>query len=84
MPLAALHTGSIDLVLPPARIAAELAGIAQHPYLAPAPEEEHTPVPPEDSYGDGFRSVLHCCARPAASISVLIATPLSNAASRGV
>jgi two-component system CheB/CheR fusion protein len=36
MPLAALHSGCVDLVLPPERIAAELARIGRHPYLAPA------------------------------------------------
>ncbi|HWP12592.1 MAG TPA: chemotaxis protein CheB, partial [Ramlibacter sp.] len=58
MPLAALHTGSVDLVLPPARIAAELARVGQHPYLAPEPDEGHTAVPAEGNDGDGFRSVL--------------------------
>lgn len=41
MALAALHSGCVDLALPPDRIAAELARIGSHPYLAAtAPGEE--------------------------------------------
>jgi two-component system, chemotaxis family, CheB/CheR fusion protein len=58
MPLAALHTGSVDLVLPPARIAAELARVGQHPYLALAPDKEHADLPEEGKDDKGFRSVL--------------------------
>ena len=36
MPLAALHSGCVDRVLPPDRIAAELARLGRHPYLAGA------------------------------------------------
>ena len=38
MPLSAVASGSVDFVLSPKRIAAELARIAQQPYLAMAPE----------------------------------------------
>ncbi|GAB3759133.1 chemotaxis protein CheB [Ramlibacter monticola] len=58
MPLAAAHTGSVDLVLPPARIAAELARVGQHPYLVTAADQR----PDDDAQGNdrdgGFRAVL--------------------------
>jgi two-component system CheB/CheR fusion protein len=58
MPLAALHTGSIDLVLPPARIAAELARLGRHPYLASATGEGSAKAADAAPDDDGFRSVL--------------------------
>ena len=38
MPVSAITAGSVDFVLPPRRIAAELARIGRHPYLAEARE----------------------------------------------
>ncbi len=38
MPVSAITAGSVDFVLPPKRIAAELARIGRHPYLADARE----------------------------------------------
>jgi two-component system, chemotaxis family, CheB/CheR fusion protein len=38
MPMSAITAGSVDFVLPPQRIAAELARIGSHPYLADAQE----------------------------------------------
>lgn len=38
MPLSAITAGSVDFVFPPKRIAAELARISRHPYLAEARE----------------------------------------------
>lgn len=59
MPLAALHSGSVDLAMPPARIAAELARVGQHPYLAPAPDKGRADVPAEgNDEEDSFKSVL--------------------------
>src|SRR5205807_1937598 len=44
----AIAGGSVDFVLPPAKIAEELARLGTHPYVAPpkpAPPEEVIPVP---------------------------------------
>jgi len=38
MPMSAITAGAVDFVLSPKRIAAELARIRRHPYLAAAPE----------------------------------------------
>jgi two-component system, chemotaxis family, CheB/CheR fusion protein len=40
MPKSAIHTGCVDFVLPPDRIAAELLRIRQHPYLAAVRDAE--------------------------------------------
>ena len=55
MPHGAAAAGAVDLVLPPAKIAAELARIARHPYVEPraAPSDaESTPEP------DGLRAIF--------------------------
>lgn len=57
MPLAALHSGCVDLALPPARIAAELTRIGRHPYLFAPLEEGHGGEPEQDDV-EHFRSVL--------------------------
>ncbi|HEV2689195.1 MAG TPA: chemotaxis protein CheB, partial [Bryobacteraceae bacterium] len=49
MPQSAVSTGAVDFVLPPEQIAAELARIGAHPYIAPASTvEEEQPAPPDD------------------------------------
>ncbi|MCU1235386.1 MAG: signal transduction histidine kinase, partial [Candidatus Solibacter sp.] len=55
MPQAAIATGCVDFVLPPERIAAELARIAHHPYL-----ESGAPAPPEFTPDDelSFSEIL--------------------------
>jgi len=53
MPHSAIGSGAVDFVLPPAGIAARLAEIRAHPYLAPGPVE----APPPESE-DHFRLVL--------------------------
>ena len=64
MPLAALHSGCVDLVLPPDRIAHELARLGRHPYLAPATAESaaerRTEQAGQDDNQDAehFRAVL--------------------------
>ena len=58
MPLAALQTGIVDLVLPPAGIAAELTRVGQHPYLALAPDKGQADVPAQGNDDDSFRPVL--------------------------
>src|SRR5262249_25002513 len=40
MPRSAVAAGCVDFVLPPEQIAAELARIARHPYVAPEPSEK--------------------------------------------
>ena len=44
MPQSAIASGAVDLVLPPDEIAARLAAVRQHPYLAPGRRE---PAPDE-------------------------------------
>lgn len=59
MPMAALHSGCVDLVLSPQRIAGELARIGRHPYLIARPDEEAGPPAVERrEEEDLFRSVL--------------------------
>src|SRR5258708_31039267 len=57
MGASAINAGGVDLVLPPERIAHELARIADHPYVAPAPgvvAAEHEPP----SGGPPFQEIL--------------------------
>jgi two-component system CheB/CheR fusion protein len=42
MPRSAVASGSVDYVLPPKQIAAELARIALHPYIGPSSPSEHS------------------------------------------
>lgn len=59
MPRAAIATGMIDLVLPPAKIAEELARIAQHPYVhQPEPLTEAEPSG-RDGDTEQFEQQLH-------------------------
>ncbi|HEX6703725.1 MAG TPA: chemotaxis protein CheB [Albitalea sp.] len=58
MPVAALQSGCVDLALPPDRIAAELARVGRHPYLAPPPVERQHGRPAVQDDEDHFRSVL--------------------------
>ena len=60
MPLAATHSGCVDLVLPPERIAAELLRVGRHPYLAPAAAgaAEGGDAPRGRDEADHFRAVL--------------------------
>jgi two-component system CheB/CheR fusion protein len=48
MPRNAVATGAVDYVLPPEGIAAELARISRHPYLAPAAAAPRDPRPAMD------------------------------------
>ena len=54
MPLNALRSGCVDVSLPPAEIARELARIGQHPYVTMPAVAELAP-PPEDA---SFRRIL--------------------------
>src|SRR6266478_4722250 len=54
MPAAAVAAGCVDFVLPPDKIARELARIAGHPYIVPE-EETPRPVPTEDK---AFEEIL--------------------------
>ena len=56
MPQAAVATGCVDFVLPPEGIAAELARIGRHPYLAAAPRPQ--PAADEAQFG-GILATLH-------------------------
>lgn len=60
MPLNAIRSGCIDMVLPPAEIARELARIARHPYIAPSRAAKPKPevVAEEHDYQD-ILSRLH-------------------------
>jgi two-component system, chemotaxis family, CheB/CheR fusion protein len=58
MPHSAAATGAVDFVLPPARIAEELARIDSHPYLATPPEQLEEPLSAAEE-DDEFRSVLN-------------------------
>ncbi len=60
MPQAAADTGCVDFVLPPERIAAELARIGRHPYIADAAraEEEPAPAGEEERFG-AILALLH-------------------------
>ena len=46
MPRSAVASGCVDFVLPPDKIADEIARIARHPYVAPVPEPEALGVEP--------------------------------------
>jgi len=48
MPRSAIAAGCVDLVLPPERIAAELARIARHPFVAILPPEGVAALPAEE------------------------------------
>ena len=56
MPQAAAATGCVDFVLPPEGIAAELARIAQHPYLADPAGMQEAETPAADA--ELFASIL--------------------------
>ncbi len=60
MPQAAVATGCVDFVLPPAGIAAELVRIGRHPYIADAvcTEQERTPAGDEERFGS-ILAILH-------------------------
>jgi two-component system, chemotaxis family, CheB/CheR fusion protein len=49
MPNSAIAAGCVDFVLPPAGIAAELARIRRHPYIAETRDERADELPPESS-----------------------------------
>ncbi len=55
MPLSAVTAGCVDFVLPPQRIATELAQLNGHPYLRPAPAVED-PLPSEGGE-EGIRKI---------------------------
>lgn len=57
MPGSAISAGCVDFVLPPARIAEELAGLAGHPYVSPR-QDAGTPQPPTDDDAD-IRKVIY-------------------------
>jgi len=56
MPQAAVSTGCVDFVLPPKCIAAELARIGRHPYMANAVSAEPEPAPAADE--ERFGAIL--------------------------
>ncbi len=60
MPQAAVATGCVDFVLPPENIAAELARIGRHPYIADAAhtQQEITPAADEEQFGS-ILGILH-------------------------
>jgi two-component system, chemotaxis family, CheB/CheR fusion protein len=57
MPRSAIVAGCVDFVLPPERIARELARVGRHPYVGVLPEELAPPPPGED--GDLRKIFLH-------------------------
>src|SRR5215831_17797777 len=69
MPRSAIAAGCVDFVLPPDRIAEEIARIARHPYVAAVdvvksdqvPHAEETPLG-----GDAFSQILHLLRRATA------------------
>ena len=60
MPHSAVASGNVDYVLPPKQIAAELARIARHPYVAPGADTEaaETTLAPVDGLATIFQ-ILH-------------------------
>jgi len=60
MPQAAVATGSVDFVLPPEDIAAQLARIGRHPYVADAlpAQQERTPGTNEEEFA-GILAILN-------------------------
>ena len=56
MPQAAVTTGCVDFMLPPKCIAAELARIGRHPYMANAADTEPEPSPAADE--ERFGAIL--------------------------
>jgi two-component system CheB/CheR fusion protein len=58
MPRSAINAGAVDLVLPPQDIAAELARIGQHPYLALASSDDSALVG-ENTRLNEILSILH-------------------------
>src|SRR5262249_12300252 len=54
MPSSAIAAGCVDFVLPPARIAAELARIRRHPYISDSRDEKSEELRPE-----GTRNLAH-------------------------
>ena len=60
MPRSAVAAGDVDFVLPPEKIAKELARIAQHPYIAApdVPTEKLTEADAIDADHDAFKKVM--------------------------
>ena len=60
MPRSAIASGCVDFVLPPTRIAQELARLSRHPYVITPPGHERADEPPPSSpkETDGFRAIL--------------------------
>lgn len=59
MPQHAVNSGCVDFVLPPEAIAAELARIGDHPYLADRPPAEAPSSAPAQTHQEtGFRRIL--------------------------
>ncbi|MBM4035047.1 MAG: hypothetical protein FJ291_25165 [Planctomycetes bacterium] len=58
MPAAAVAAGCVDFVVPPDKLARELARLAGHPYIAPAGEEPDHALPTEErAFGDILATV---------------------------
>ncbi len=57
MPQSAIASGAVDLVLPPDQIAARLAEVRQHPYLAPAAGDDTEPEERGEHQGE-FQRVI--------------------------
>ena len=59
MPRSAVASGNVDYILPPKQIAAELARIARHPYVAPGADSEaaETMLAPVDGLATIFQNL---------------------------
>jgi PAS domain S-box-containing protein len=56
MPLSAVGSGSVDFILPPKKIALELAKVGRHPYLAPSQTDEHGTM--DTGEEESFRKII--------------------------
>ena len=61
MPRAAIATHMVDIVASPAEIAAKVALLSKHPYLAPVVEPEHGPWIADEQLLRIFRLLLPAC-----------------------
>lgn len=62
MPNSAVAAGCVDYVLPPSRIASELARLAQHPYVSPPPRSVEV-FPAMQADGAGLNTVFQLLRR---------------------
>ena len=71
MPASAIASGSVDFILPPDKIAQELARIGRHPYLAPP---QFADAARRAAGEESFRRSSRCSGPPSAWISPTTAT----------